>query len=205
MLILTPDEVTACGVEQPGRLPTLGVAYQGRAFYPENSVYLSHDAALDRCRTLLDADPKTKTQAIILKEEAGYSIYLHNPIVKTLSLSEALNAICAQMRSTEGFVSDRRWRLRVFKASFVGSEAVNWLVENLRLSRSEAIAIGQRCLDLGIFRHVLDEQPFADSDFFYRFSADGEPEKRLGTTAPLASGEVVFRGIRGTIEGSSPS
>ncbi len=201
MLILSPDDVSACGVSLPGHAPTLGVSFQGRAFYPESGVYLSEAAAIDRCRFLLDANPRTTTQAIILSEAQGYAIYLSSLDVQTLSISEVLTAICDQMRATPDLVRDRRWRLRQFKACFVGSEAVTWLVEQLRLNRAEAVALGQQCQDLGLFRHVLDEQAFADADYFYRFRADGEPEYRVTGMAPLAPGEVIFRGIRGTIDG----
>ncbi len=198
MLILSPEDVSACGVSQPGHTPTLGVSFQGRAFYPESGVHLSEAAAIERCRFLLDVNPRTTTQAIILSEAQGYAIYLSSPEVQAVSLTAALSVLCDQMRPD--LVRDRRWRLRQFKACFVGSEAVSWLAERLRLSRAEALALGQQCQDLGLFRHVLDEQAFADAEYFYRFQADGEPEQRLGVTAPLAPGEVMFRGIRGTIE-----
>lgn len=200
MLILSPEDVSACGVSQPGHTPTLGVAFQGRAFYPESGVHLSEAAAIERCRFLLDVNPRTTTQAIILSEAQGYAIYLSSPDVQTLSIPEVLTAICEQIRATPDLVRDRRWRLRQFKACFIGSEAVTWLVEQLRLSRTEAVALGQQCQDLGLFRHVLAEQAFADAEYFYRFRADGEPEYRIASGAPLAPGEVIFRGIRGSIE-----
>ena len=40
------------------------------------------------------------------------------------------------------------------------------------VSRDEAVHLGQSLVERGIFHHVLDEHPFRDGNFFYRFYAD---------------------------------
>ncbi len=63
---------------------------------------------------------------------------------------------------------DRRHRLTVYAHCFIGREAVDWLVEHEGLSRAEGTALGQRLLEQGVIRHVLDEHDFRDGHFFYR-------------------------------------
>jgi potassium-dependent mechanosensitive channel len=81
-----------------------------------------------------------------------------------------LAAVADRMRGAGGVdVRDRRHRLTVFARCFVGSEAVDWLVEREGLSRAEAVIVCQRLLARGVFRHVRDEHDFRDGHFFYRF------------------------------------
>jgi potassium-dependent mechanosensitive channel len=81
-----------------------------------------------------------------------------------------LVAVADRMRGKDGVdVRDRRHRLTVFARCFIGSEAVDWIVEHEDLSRGEATALGQRLLERGLFRHVRDEHDFRDGHFFYRF------------------------------------
>lgn len=91
-----------------------------------------------------------------------------------------LAAVADRMRGKDGVdVRDRRHRLTVFARCFIGCEAVDWLVESEGLSRAEAVALGQRLLERGLFRHVRDEHDFRDGHFFYRF-------RTAVTSGPLA-------------------
>lgn len=84
-----------------------------------------------------------------------------------------LEEIVAGMRGPEGItICNRRYRLQLYPACFVGLDAVDWLVKTYNLSRPEAVAIGQIMLDRGIIHHVLDNHPFTDSYLFYRFYSD---------------------------------
>ena len=55
---------------------------------------------------------------------------------------------------------------------FVGAEAVEWLDARPGPVAHEAIQLGQRLVERGVIHHVLDEHPFRDGNFFYRFYAD---------------------------------
>jgi len=69
-------------------------------------------------------------------------------------------------------VRDRSYHLKTYPACFVGSEAVDWLVQNWGArSREEAVQLGQRLRAEGVFEHVKDiTKPFLDGYYFYRFT-----------------------------------
>lgn len=84
-----------------------------------------------------------------------------------------LAAVAEKMRGPMGVpVADRRHLLSVYRRCFVGSEAVDWLADHAGLTRSEAVAVGQRLVDLGCIRHVLAEHGFRDGHLFFRFRED---------------------------------
>lgn len=47
-----------------------------------------------------------------------------------------------------------------------------WLTRECGLTHNEAMTLGQRLIDLFVFHHVVDEHPFKDGDFYYRFYED---------------------------------
>jgi hypothetical protein len=91
------------------------------------------------------------------------------PIRGTLDI----DMLIAQMRAPGGLdIHDRRHRLSLHPKCFVGGEAVSWLVRSTDLTRDEAIRIGQTLVERQVIHHVLDEHPFRDGNYFYRFYAD---------------------------------
>jgi small-conductance mechanosensitive channel len=91
-----------------------------------------------------------------------------------------LAALAARMRAPGGVaIADRRHHLASFRRCFVGSEAVRWLVERERLGHAEALLVGQRLIEQGLARHVLDEHGFEDAHLFYRFAADEAAEPTI--------------------------
>ena len=95
-----------------------------------------------------------------------------DPLEDRLTDSE-LQGLVKQMRSANGVgLEDRRYRLNIYPACFIGSEAVNWLIEHYNYTREEAIELGQILVERGIIHHVLDQHPFKDSYLFYRFCDD---------------------------------
>jgi small-conductance mechanosensitive channel len=75
--------------------------------------------------------------------------------------------------SREVAIRDRRHLLRTYTRSFVGREAVDWLTARYGLTRSEAVALGERWVELGLVRHVLDEHGFRDGHLYYRLQDAG--------------------------------
>lgn len=84
-----------------------------------------------------------------------------------------IDTLVGRMRGPDGLaIRDRRHLLALHPRCFVGSEAVAWLMRAENLRRDEAVRLGQSLVQRGVFHHVLDEQPFRDGNFFYRFYAD---------------------------------
>ncbi|KAL3935053.1 MAG: hypothetical protein SGBAC_009354 [Bacillariaceae sp.] len=71
-------------------------------------------------------------------------------------------------------VKDRTFKLKKYKNCFVGSEAVDFLVQaKLATSRDDAVQIGRQLMDdLDFFHHVKHDHKFEDDYVFYRFSQD---------------------------------
>jgi len=63
----------------------------------------------------------------------------------------------AQRMSREVEVRDRQWRLKKYRACFVGREAVRWLTRTADVAPSEddAVALGNAMLQLGLIAHVV--------------------------------------------------
>lgn len=76
-------------------------------------------------------------------------------------------------------VADRRYRLKLYPRTFVGSEAVLWMVKNLRLSQMAAIVLGQEMINAGVFHHVCHAHTFKDEYLFYRWEEDEQRDKRV--------------------------
>ncbi len=101
-----------------------------------------------------------------------------NALISQPRLEESLTAIdvdalMAEMRGKNGIeIKDRFYRLRLYEQSFLGCEAVDWLMRTQGVSEQGAVDIGQMLMDRGVIRHVADEQLFQDSYFFYRFYDD---------------------------------
>ena len=84
-----------------------------------------------------------------------------------------LQILVSQMRGTNGVsIRDRRFGLHVYPHCFVGTEAVNWLMQTQLASREEAVRLGQTLMEKGLLHHVTDEHFFKDDYLFYRFYAD---------------------------------
>jgi hypothetical protein len=67
-------------------------------------------------------------------------------------------------------IKDRQHLLTVYRSCFIGSEAVDWLVNVEQVfNRSEAILLGQKLQQMRLIQHVTKQQPFVDKGVFYEF------------------------------------
>ena len=68
--------------------------------------------------------------------------------------------------------STNYYHLRKYKKTFVGSEAVDYMVNsNIAKSRKDAVFLGQRLLDeLNLFHHCCNDHQFKDAYLFYRYT-----------------------------------
>ncbi|HHP7230423.1 MAG TPA: mechanosensitive ion channel domain-containing protein [Xenococcaceae cyanobacterium] len=88
-------------------------------------------------------------------------------------------ALTTAMRGDKGVeIKDRRYNFKTYRKTFLGSDAVNWLIQYEKATRVEAIAIGQLMIEQGLIHHVLDEHNFKDEPLFYRFYLDEAEDKQ---------------------------
>lgn len=68
----------------------------------------------------------------------------------------------------------RKWHWKKHQNSFIGSEMVNWLIQNFSdiHTREEATNYGQNLMTKGIFAHVLNKHNFLDGHYFYQFTPE---------------------------------
>jgi hypothetical protein len=69
-------------------------------------------------------------------------------------------------------VDSHSYRLKKYEKTFVGSDAVDFMLEaNLASTREDAVFLGQRlCKDMNLFHHVRWHHTFKDGCYFYRFT-----------------------------------
>eukprot|EP01118_Nematostelium_gracile_P007601 TRINITY_DN2487_c0_g1_i1.p1 TRINITY_DN2487_c0_g1~~TRINITY_DN2487_c0_g1_i1.p1 ORF type:complete len:290 (-),score=73.83 TRINITY_DN2487_c0_g1_i1:515-1384(-) len=85
---------------------------------------------------------------------------------------------------TEIDVRDRKKFSRLYNNCFVGSQAVDWILKQPHIpkcdTRQQAVIIGQRMMDDGVFYHVSHDHLFQDKNYFYRFNTEevAEIEKK---------------------------
>ena len=80
---------------------------------------------------------------------------------------------------------DRRWHLRLHYNCFVGSDLTSWLLKNFTdiETRHQAVELGNRLMEEGLFHHVAKKHQFRDGNFFYQLASDHRalrPESRAG-------------------------
>ena len=66
---------------------------------------------------------------------------------------------------------DLRFNLKTYKASFSGSELVDWLIEaDLASNRQDAISFARHLVKGRVLRHVNNYLDFYDDKFLYTFT-----------------------------------
>lgn len=67
-------------------------------------------------------------------------------------------------------VADRSYLGTVHARCWVGSEAVTVICQHFALSRHASHLVLHRLSQFGLFMHVVNEQPFIDGNYYYRFT-----------------------------------
>jgi hypothetical protein len=191
MLILNAEDIKYCHVIYPVAedkkiLP--GVIYRDKLF-AKAKVFEKND--LDNAikyyrEKYLDNEERRQIQSLILQEENEISLWRHDDKLKLARATNSqqsqvereqklpeIQSIVAKMRAKGGLeIKARPYKLKLYHRCFVGNEAVSWIVENLKISRQEAVAFGQKLIDQKIIHHICDEHSFKDEHIFYRFYED---------------------------------
>ncbi|XP_066520463.1 rap guanine nucleotide exchange factor 4-like isoform X2 [Hoplias malabaricus] len=103
------------------------------------------------------------------------------PSEKILRAGKVLrNAILAR---APHMIRDRKYHLKTYRQCCVGTELVDWQLQQSSCVHSRAHAVGmwQALLEEGILNHVDQELNFQDKYLFYRFLDDEEEEPVLPT------------------------
>ncbi len=88
------------------------------------------------------------------------------------------------MRTPGGLdIRDRIFHLRTYTECFVGHEAVDWLALHYRVSRADAVRLGQRLVALGLMSHVVTEHDFEDAELYYRLASPAVANLAAGPAA----------------------
>lgn len=177
MFILQAEQVNFClltGRIGQQTVQMRGLEYQ-RRLYIQGETYHQQDrpAAIQKARQKV---LELKGQPMILVEECNtITLWYHDKTVEKANplMSLDLQELVAAMRNVGGVhIKERQFHLKSYPQCFVGSEAVDWLVGYLKISRQDAVTVGQRLINENWIHHVVDEQAFQDGYFFYRFRWD---------------------------------
>ncbi len=155
-LVLNIDETTTY-------LP--GILFQKKLFIKKKFFDLTQEQkALEYGKSDFLAS-KAKISYLLIKDNIGFTLWIEEPsaellknnnpeidIINTIDLKE----LVTKMRNIRGInIKDRRYNLKTYPKCFVGSEAVEWIIENLDLSVEQAINLGQRLVDEKWIHHVF--------------------------------------------------
>lgn len=163
--------------DSPSQLPTGEITeLQDQTAYRSGSERASDPDGLSKEPDGLSKEPESnRTQ----KENAQTSnSQLRRQIQDNPAFALASKAIdgfpelYAALRQDKTLVRDRRWRIRAYPATFLGSEMVSWLAAYCGVSRDEALDIGERMLQAEVFHHVCRDHALKDEYLFYRFAED---------------------------------
>ena len=197
MLFLDHTQVQYCKVRDRDKTIS-GLIYNDNLFIRDKAFPKEEmEVAIKECREeYLDHEERSKIPTLLVKDSKSVGIWMQNNQYKSHIIATAdaapsstsdstateskknlnrisLRQLGSQMRSDEGVeIKTRRSKLKLFQRCFLGNEAVDWIVKQTKLSREDAVALGQKMVDKGIFHHVLDEHKFKDEELFYRFQED---------------------------------
>ena len=200
MLFLDHTQIQYCKIKNRDQT-ILGLIYNNNLFIREKAFPKEEmELAVKECREeYLDHEERSQIPTLLVKEKDGIGIWMQNNDYKSDIVSSSdntpkkvqspaasssrksksnlsrisLRQLAQEMRSEEGVeIKTRRHKLKLYQRCFVGTEAVDWLTAKTKLSREDAVNLGQKMIDKGLFHHVLDEHQFKDEPLFYRFNAD---------------------------------
>lgn len=196
MLILDSEQVKYCEVSgkiENQQQTASGLIFNGNVFLEAKSFDLSElEVAIKECREeYLDHETRSQIPTLLVKGDKSVGIWLQdNRYQPSSSASEeqtptpasqpsadlsriSVRQLGLEMQKDDGVsIKARRYKIKLYQRCFLGNEAVDWIVAKVKVSRTDAIQLGQKMIDKKIFHHVTDEHPFKDEPLFYRFYED---------------------------------
>ncbi|MEO0012475.1 MAG: hypothetical protein RLZZ535_864 [Cyanobacteriota bacterium] len=199
MLFLDHTQVQYCKI-QSGNQILSGLIYNKNLFIREKAFPKEEiEAAIKECREeYLDHEERSQIATLLVKGKNSVGIWMqnnkyqaniipdsseqttakpqssvNNSLAKGNAQRISLRELASNMHSERGVeIKTRRHKLMLFQRCFLGNEAVDWIVAQVKVSREDALILGQKMLDKGIFQHVSNEHQFKDEPLFYRFNED---------------------------------
>ena len=189
MFILTSEEIEYCeAVNQSGSISDSisGLIYNNNFFIKVKHYEASeYEEAIKDCRENFLDNLEKQVPTLLIKEENSFSIWTQDDSYQPQNLrktpanrpspeaNSVVRKIVAKMRSQDGLsIKTRRHKLKLYRNCFVGSEAVDWMSENLKIPREKAVRFGQQLVRAKVIHHIKDEHNFEDQDLYYRFYED---------------------------------
>ena len=198
MLLLNDEQVKYCQVTgniQGESKTASGLIYNDKVFIEAKSFSKDElEIAIKTCREeYLDHAERSQIPTLLVKGKNNISIWMEDRRYQAdgLSSSETSNSennqksgsknldrvsirqLALQMRDKDGItIKTRRHKLKLYHHCFLGNEGVDWIVEKLKISRTDAVKLGQKMIEKKIFHHIVDEHQFKDEPLFYRFYED---------------------------------
>ena len=196
MLFLDYTQVKYCKLQENDQ-DISGIIYNDSVFtiaksFPKEEL----EAAIKECREeYLDHEERSQIPTLLIKGKNSVGIWMKNSRYKssdaaTVSSSSrdqenpsnvskidlggiSLRQLASEMRSPTGVeIKTRRHKIKRYQSCFLGNEAVDWITKKVKVSRVDAIKLGQKMLEKGILNHVINEHQFKDDNLFYRFQDD---------------------------------
>lgn len=198
MLFLDYTQVKYCKLQENDQ-DISGIIYNNSVFtraksFPKEEL----EIAIKECREeYLDHEERSKIPTLLIKGKNSVGIWMKSSRHKASDATSAsssdlsqvkdnsasssntdinrisLKQLALNMRSPTGIeIKTRRHKIKLYKRCFLGNEAVSWIAQKVKISRLDAVKLGQKMLDKGIVKHVSDEHHFKDDNLFYRFQED---------------------------------
>ncbi len=106
-----------------------------------------------------------------------------------INLGEVLHVLRREGGLTVG---DRTYLSREYPLCWVGSEAVDLLAGHFDLTRHQSFVLMHRMMQFGLLEHVVQQRPFIDGHFYYRFADDACKIKACEASMPGAAAPMVL-------------
>ncbi len=189
MFILTKDQIQYCvGIKQSNndQNQVSGLLFNKSFFVKEKHYDVSEfdEAIKDYRENFLD-NKEIKLPTLVIKEEDSVSIWKQDISYQAKAIAKSslpkkakslgninLQRLAQQLQGKNGVeVKNRRHKLKLYQKCFLGNEAVDWLCMHLKISRVNAVLIGQKLLKAKIIASVTKDHDFEDQGLLYRFTA----------------------------------
>ena len=171
MFPLTTQDVSFCFVKFPDSSISLGIKYHEWLFSAQE--FLNSNLKLAKAKINQWLEDKDLLR-IVLEKDCGFYLCEHREELETVKASIALRDVCKQMWISSRLkkrLHHRSWRLS--EKCLSSQDVTDWIVEYLKVSRTDAIKIGKQCVEKKLFNHVYGQNYFSDSSCeLYRLRRD---------------------------------